>query len=289
MDTTFVEDSAKPPTMKTTPPARLAIGLGVPRLGVARSGVATTPARNTADIQSFFDRCSSQYAEQHGDADQLLEYRLGLIRAHSGLRESDVVLDVGCGNGHHLLALAPGLAQGIGVDVSPGMIGVARARQTGSLWQHRVRFSVDDGESLASIVPASIDLALCIGALEHMLDKPAVLASIRRVLAPGGRLFCLTPDGAHPWYRAIAPLLGFSTKHLSTDRFLTRAELSALLEEAGFAHARFGSWSFIPKGDMPPALGAFLGGLDAVGRVARLDSLRGGLWVCAYAKDDPPG
>jgi len=260
--------------MKTTPLARLG---SAPRLGVA-----TTPARSTADIQSFFDRCSSEYVEQHGDADQLLEYRLGLVRAHGGLRATDVVLDVGCGNGHHLLALAPELARGVGIDLSPGMIGVARARLTGSPWQHRVSFAVDDGERLSSIAPASIDLALCIGALEHMLDKPAVLASIHRVLAPGGRFFCLTPDGAHPWYRTIAPLLGFSTKHLSTDRFLTRADLSALLHQAGFTRAELGSWSFIPRGDMPPALAALLGGLDAVGRVARLDSLRGGLWTCAW-------
>jgi ubiquinone/menaquinone biosynthesis C-methylase UbiE len=260
--------------MKTTPLARFG--------SVPPFGVATTPARSTADIQSFFDRCSSEYVEQHGNAAQLLEYRLGLIRTHGSLRDSDVVLDVGCGNGHHLLALAPDLARGIGIDLSPGMIGVARARLTGSPWQHRVSFSVDDGERLASIPAASIDLALCIGALEHMLDKPAALASIHRALAPGGRFFCLTPDGAHPWYRAIAPLLGFSTKHLSTDQFLTRAELTRMLPQAGSSRARLGSWSFIPRGDMPPALAALLGGLNAVGRMARLDSLRGGLWACAW-------
>src|SRR5260370_36233870 len=33
----------------------------------------------------------------------------------------------------------------------------------------------------------SIDLAICIGAFEHMLDKRAVLASIYRVLKFGGR------------------------------------------------------------------------------------------------------
>jgi SAM-dependent methyltransferase len=268
--------------MKTdsAPPSYEAVAF--PRFARAGLGVATTLASSTADIRSFFDRCSSAYAEQHGDPDELLEYRLGLVRAHAGLCANDVVLDVGCGPGHHLIALASEVTRGVGVDLSPGMIGVARARRGASPWRRRVSFAIDDGERLASLATGSVTLALCIGALEHMLDKQAVLANVHRVLAPGGRFFCLTPDGGHPWYRTIAPLLGFSTKHLSTDRFLTRADLTGLLRDAGFARANLGSWTFIPKGDMPPALGLLLDGLDAVGRVARLASLRGGLWACAW-------
>jgi 2-polyprenyl-6-hydroxyphenyl methylase/3-demethylubiquinone-9 3-methyltransferase len=275
MDTTFIEDSSKlrprPPTMKKAE-----------TLASRFSGVATTAARDIADIQTFFDRCAIEYAEQHGDPDRLLAYRLDLVRTHAELRPTDVVLDVGCGNGHHLLALAPHIRRGIGVDLSPGMIGVARARVCGSPWQRRLSFAVDNGEELAQVAPASVDAAICIGALEHMLDKAAVLASVYRVLRPGGRFFCLTPDGQHPWYRTIAPLLGLATKHLSTDRFLTRAELAGMLRRAGFRRARFGSWTFIPKGDMPPVMGVLLDGLDALGRVAHLDAWRGGLWVCAW-------
>jgi ubiquinone/menaquinone biosynthesis C-methylase UbiE len=245
-------------------------------------GVATTTAQSTADVQTFFDRCSTEYTEQHGDPDQLLEYRVNLVRTHARLRRTDVVLDVGCGNGHHLLALAPYIARGMGIDLSPGMVGVARARMCGSPWQRRLTFAVDNGEKLHEVATASVDAAICVGALEHMLDKAAVLASVHRVLRPGGRFFCLTPDGHHPWYRTIAPLLGLSTKHLSTDRSLTRSELAGLLRRAGFSRAELGSWTFIPKGDMPPVMGLLLDGLDAVGRVAHMDSLRGGLRVCAW-------
>jgi ubiquinone/menaquinone biosynthesis C-methylase UbiE len=131
---------------------------------------------------------------------------------------------VGCGNRHHLLALAPEVTRGIGIDVSPGMIGLARARLRDSAWKANLTFEVGNAEDLNAIADQSIDLAICIGAFEHMLDKRAVLASVYRVLKIGGRFFCLTPDADYVWYRTIAPMLGFGTKHLSSDRILSHKE-----------------------------------------------------------------
>jgi 2-polyprenyl-6-hydroxyphenyl methylase/3-demethylubiquinone-9 3-methyltransferase len=133
---------------------------------------------------------------------------------------------------------------------------------------------VDDAEELEGIADQSIDLAICIGAFEHMLDKPAVLASIHRVLKSGGRFFCLAPRADYVWYRTMAPLLGFATKHLSSDRMLTHDEFSALLDQAGFRRIRSAPWTFIPKGDMPALVALLLTAFDAIGRRTRLDSLR---------------
>jgi ubiquinone/menaquinone biosynthesis C-methylase UbiE len=252
-------------------------------------GVATTPSYSTTDIRSFFDRCASTGSpEQHGHPQRLLEYRLALVRDLAGPRPADVVLDLGCGNGHHLLALAPEIARGIGVDVSPGMIELARARLRSSPWRDNLTFEVDNAEELKGIADQSVDLAICIGAFEHMLDKRAVLASIYRVLKFGGRFFCLAPHGDYVWYRTIAPLLGFATKHLSSDRLLTRDEFSALLDQAGFRRIRSVPWTFIPKGDVPSFVALLLTVLDAIGRHARLDSLRGGLSLCAWKEAKPP-
>jgi SAM-dependent methyltransferase len=85
-------------------------------------GVATTPSRSSTDIRSFFDRCASTGSpEQHGHAQRLLEYRLALVRNLAQPRPTDVVLDLGCGKEHHLLALGPEVARGIAIDISPGM------------------------------------------------------------------------------------------------------------------------------------------------------------------------
>jgi ubiquinone/menaquinone biosynthesis C-methylase UbiE len=199
------------------------------------SGVRTSLSCNTTDIRSFFDRCASTGSpEQHGHPQRLLEYRLALVRNLARIRPSDVVLDLGCGNGHHLLALAPEVARGIGIDVSPGMIALARARLRNSAWKANLTFEAGNAEELNGILDQSVDLAICIGAFEHMLDKRAVLASVYRVLKFGGRFFCLTPDADYVWYRTIAPVLGFGTKHLSSDRILTHEEFSVLLDQAGF-------------------------------------------------------
>jgi 2-polyprenyl-6-hydroxyphenyl methylase/3-demethylubiquinone-9 3-methyltransferase len=202
-------------------------------------------------------------------------------------RPTDVVLDLGCGTGHHLLALAPEVARGIGVDVSPGMIELARARLRGSPSRANVAFDVDNAEELKGIADQSVDLAVCIGTFEHILDKQAALASIYRVLKAGGRFFCLAPRADYVWYRTIAPRLGLATKHLSSDRPLTRGEFCALLDQAGFGRIRSAPWTFIPRGDMPGLIAMLLTALDAIGQLARLDSLRGGLSLCAWKGAKP--
>jgi ubiquinone/menaquinone biosynthesis C-methylase UbiE len=251
-------------------------------------GVVTTPSCGTTDIRSFFDQSALLGSpEQHGHAQRLLEYRLALVRSLGRPRPTDVVLDLGCGNGHHLFALGPEVARGIGIDISPGMIELARARVGNSPGRANLTFEVDDAEELKGIADQSIDLAICIGAFEHMLEKRAVLASIYRVLRFGGRFFCLTLNADYVWYRTIAPLLGFATKHLASDRMLTHDEISALLDEAGFCDSRCATWTFIPKGDMSASVALLLTVLDAVGRHARLDSLRGGLSLCAWKEAKP--
>ena len=246
-------------------------------------GVLAAPSTGTADVRCFFDRSAATGSpEQHGDPQRLLEYRLGLVRDLAAVRRCDVVLDLGCGHGHHLLGLAPGIARGIGIDLSPGMIALARARLRNSRCTSKLTFAVDDAEVLSTVADRSIDLAMCIGAFEHMLDKRAVLASVYRVLKPGGRFLCLTLHADYVWYRTIAPLLRYGTRHLSSDRLLTRDEFSALLDAAGFRRIRAAPWTFVPRGDMPAPAAALLAALDVVGRHARLDSLRGGLALCAW-------
>jgi ubiquinone/menaquinone biosynthesis C-methylase UbiE len=252
-----------------------------------RRGVATTLSYSTTDIRSFFDQCASTGShEQHGHPQRLLEYRLALVRNMAQPRPTDVVLDVGCGNGHHLLALRPEVARGIGIDISPGMIELARDRLGRSTWRANLAFEVDNAEELKGIADQSVDLAICIGTFEHVLDKHAALASVYRVLKFGGRFFCLTPRANYVWYRAIAPRLRFSTKHLSSDRLLTHDEFCALLEQAGFRRIRSAPWTFIPKGDMPAVVAGLLAVLDAIGRYAQWDSFRGGLSLCAWKENE---
>lgn len=99
--------------------------------------------------------------------------------SRTGLR----VLDIGCGNGALLRALAPRFAAGVGVDTSPGMI--ARAVAHGDAGG-KLRFAAIDGPRLP-FPDASFDVVTSLLSFRY-LDWDPIMNEIRRVLAPGGRL-----------------------------------------------------------------------------------------------------
>ncbi len=239
--------------------------------------LATTAARDHTDVRAFFDRAAAAYAEQHGNPARLLRYRLSLLRRAARLRPGDAVLEIGCGDGAHLLALAGEVGQGVGIDLSPSMVARAAAAAAALGLERRLRFAVDLAERLGTVPDAAMDVVLCVGALEHMLDQAAVARAAARVLRPGGRFAGLTLNGGYAWYRWLAPRLGHDVRHLATDHFLRRAELRALLTAAGFSRISIAPWTFVPRGDLPPALARLLTLLDAAGRLTRWSALRGGL------------
>ena len=249
--------------------------------GTEKGRVQTIPVSSSNEISAFFDRhASHNLLELHGGK-RLLQRQLALFRKFARPRRNDRVLDLGCGAGDPLLALRAEIAEGIGIDLSPKMIETARARvQRGCPGAH-LTFRVGDAQSATGVPSQSIELVICIGALEHMLDKRATLRNAYRALRGGGRFFLLSPDPAFIWYTAIAPRFGFRTKHLSTDRFCSGSEVVNLLREAGFSHLETFCWSFVPTGDLPTLLGVLLGAVAVVGGLLGIDSLRGGLGVCA--------
>jgi len=241
--------------------------------------LATTAVADHDDVRQFFDGMAEGYVEQHGPASRLLRYRVRLLREAARFEGHETVLEIGCGDGMHLFALAGAFEKGVGVDISAAMIDRVRERAAGR--ESHFRFDVDLGEELATIADASVDVAYCVGSLEHMLDQASVLLAVFRVLKPGGRFVGLTPNGSYVWYQRLAPWLGIDTRHLATDHFLQRPELASLLEAAGFTTVALDSWTFIPRGDMPPWCARLLTLLDPIGRLLRIRSLRGGIRFAA--------
>jgi ubiquinone/menaquinone biosynthesis C-methylase UbiE len=252
---------------------------------VMSKGLKTRAARNHADVAAFFDACAPSYKEQHGGAERLLRYRLDLLSDRAQFRVDDTVLEIGCGNGLHLIALAARYGRGIGTDLSPAMITAAREAMKGRPGEDKLSFEVDASEHLRSVAPSSVDVVLCVGSLEHTLDQKAALQNAFRVLKPGGRLVCLTLNGGSVWYAYMARLLGADTRQLATDRYLTGGELRRLARDAGFGEPVIDAWTFVQRGDMPAATARLLAILDGVGRLLRLSFLRGGLRL--YAVREP--
>ena len=253
------------------------------------SRLRTTTVQNHDDIRHFFDTHAPRYVETHGDADRLLDYRLALIRRYACFQPTDAVLEIGCGHGRHLQGLAHAFGSGIGVDLSPAMVQQARQHAAGSHGSATLDFHVDQGERLQTVADASMDVVFCVGVLEHIPDQARVSASVFRVLKPGGRFVCLTPNGHHLWYRWLAPWLRLETRHLSTDRFLTRQQLGRLLSAMGLHVRHVDYWTFIPRGDMHRLYAVLLNSLDWLGRSVAPDALRGGLVVSAEKRRSKPG
>lgn len=237
----------------------------------------TTDVRRPEDIRAFFDRLAPAYADRHGPPDRLLRYRLQFIDELLADTQRGTLVEIGCGTGLHLLPLAGSFQRAIGTDLSPGMLAVAELLRQAHPEGGRVAFRADPAERLATIGDAVADVVLCVGVLEHLSDQAAAIRQAARVLKPGGAFVGLTPNGDHVWYRWLAPLLGVATRHLSTDRFLGRRDLTGLLGAAGLRVEQLGSWTFVPRGDLPRGWAGVLGVADWAGRGLGLEMLRGGL------------
>ena len=92
-----------------------------------------------------------------------------------------VALDAACGTGRHTLHLAALGHRVIGVDSSPDMLAVARAKLPDGDWR------TGDLHDLP-VADTGVDLVVCALALTHLRDLAPVFVEFARVLRPGGHL-----------------------------------------------------------------------------------------------------
>jgi SAM-dependent methyltransferase len=143
----------------------------------------TEPAFVT-ETRTAYDTVADLYAEQHQDVLDASPWDRAVLGTFAELvGESGPVGDLGCGPGRltgHLASLGLDV---FGVDLSPGMVDVARRAHPG------LRFEVG---SLAALDLGDGSLAGAVAwySLIHTPPErlPAVVADLARVLAPGGRL-----------------------------------------------------------------------------------------------------
>jgi ubiquinone/menaquinone biosynthesis C-methylase UbiE len=101
-----------------------------------------------------------------------------------------VVLDAGCGSGRLAIDIArrrPDLLVH-GIDLERGMVDVAIRRAEQENVADRVAFTVADLADL-TLPDDSVDLIVSTASLHHWSDVGAVIASLDRVVRPGGRMW----------------------------------------------------------------------------------------------------
>jgi ubiquinone/menaquinone biosynthesis C-methylase UbiE len=101
-----------------------------------------------------------------------------------GLPPGARVLDAGCGTGHMLAAIAaemPNL-QLTGMDISPGMLGRARAAVPGA--------AISEGDIEHMAPPGgAYDVVLSLNVLHHLNEPARHLQALAAACAPGGTVF----------------------------------------------------------------------------------------------------
>ncbi|MCU1398580.1 MAG: methyltransferase [Acidimicrobiales bacterium] len=148
--------------------------------------VGVSDATHLSRTQATYDAVAEVYAERIGGelADKPLDR--GLLQAFADLVAEGGggrVADIGCGPGHVTAHLAGLGMDAFGIDLSPGMLAVARASHP------QLRF---EQGSMLDLPLADAHLAgiVALYSIIHMpADRlPTVFAEFARVLAPGGHL-----------------------------------------------------------------------------------------------------
>jgi len=149
------------------------------------------------------------------------------------LSPSDVVLDVGCANGAHTVAAAARARRAVGIDYDVGQLTIANKDAARRGLRNVCLFAWD----LAQPFPfrsGTFDAALFLDVIEHLHPRQAVLAEIRRVLVPGGRLLVSGPNRDTTWRRRLreAGLFAYSDPDHKIE--YTQDEFVAELRAGGF-------------------------------------------------------
>lgn len=177
----------------------------------------------------------------------------------AGLRPGQCALDVAGGTGD----LAAGLARQVGdrglvvlTDINAAMLARGRDRLIDAGHTANLRYAQANAEALP-FADGSFDCVTIGFGLRNVTDKPAALASMRRVLKPGGQVLVLefshpTSGAVKPLYDAysfrVLPLLGrLVAKDEASYRYLAESirmhpdqeALLAMMREVGLEDCRY--------------------------------------------------
>jgi ubiquinone/menaquinone biosynthesis C-methylase UbiE len=232
----------------------------------------------------YYDAFAERYEARRGGRipggyhDMLDDLELGFLRRYAEGRE---VLEVGCGTGLLLERIAGFASRAVGIDLSPGMLELARER------------GLEVVEGSATNLPfadESFDVACSFKVLAHVPDLDKALSEMLRVIRPGGIVVAelYNRRSLRALVKRYGPA-GAVSKELKEDAVYTRfddpAEVAANLPAGARLEAERGVRIVTPaaKALELPVVGPALRATEerlADGRLARL----GGFWIAAIRK-----
>ena len=164
------------------------------------------------------------------------EEALRLLVDFTGAGPDDVVLDVACGPGLVVCAFARVARHVTGIDLTPAMIERARGVQRESGLRN-VTFEVGDVRTLPH-PDASFTIVASRFAFHHIQEPAGVLAEMKRVCAPGGKVVVTDVEASPDPAKATAFNRMERLRDPSHVRALPLAELLALFSAVGLPTPR---------------------------------------------------
>lgn len=180
------------------------------------------------------------------------------------LRRGMRVLDLACGDGFYSRRLAERLGPGglvVGADASLAYLHDCQSRGSKQASQ-AVRGFVGSQFDLLPFPDGTFDLVWCAQSLYSLPDAVAAVASMARVLRPGGQVAVLENDALHhvilPWPVALelplraAELRAFQAEGRAHQGFEVGRRLPAILAAAGLEPLRLVTHAFDRQAPLAP-------------------------------------
>ncbi|HYQ64155.1 class I SAM-dependent methyltransferase [Actinophytocola sp.] len=179
-----------------------------------------------ADTRTSYDTVAADYADVVRASLARDPYLRGALAMFAGMVEDGPVVDVGCGPGHVTAHLRDLGVDAFGVDLSPGMVAVARRNHPGP------RFEVGSMTDL-DLPDASVAGLLAWWSLIHVPDElvATVFGQFRRVLRLGGPVLL----GFHVGDESRLKTEGYGGHPMKVHVHLRRPDrVAGWLRDAGF-------------------------------------------------------
>ncbi|MFP3943360.1 MAG: class I SAM-dependent methyltransferase [Alphaproteobacteria bacterium] len=157
----------------------------------------------------------------------------GPLAEHLGPPEAGAVIDVGCGTGNYTAALAARGYRITGLDISPHMLGKARAKSPETSFVRGSAMCLPFGDG-------AFPRAMCTLAAHHFPGKTAAFREVRRVLNTGPFVLFTAFAGQMEryWLKRYFP----QTMARALRQMGSEAEWRAALAAAGFGEVESFAW-----------------------------------------------
>jgi len=182
-------------------------------------------------IVDQFTRQAAQFAASPtARSEEILERILRLAEP----KPSDISLDVACGPGVLVCALAKQVREARGIDLTPAMLEQARRTQQAEGVKN---VAWDQGDvSAMPYADVTFDIVTCRFAVHHFPDSLPVLREMRRVCRPGGRI--VIADSAPAAAKADAFNAMEKLRDPSHTRALPVEKMTELFRRSGLPEPR---------------------------------------------------